>query len=80
MVTKIVSVILAQGLKTKAHMLCLTCSVGHFSFSFLCFHSCDFFPPYPCYIEKQVQVFLAGLPELISYQANLFERIPTKNN
>lgn len=39
-----------------------------------------FFPPYPCYIEKQVQVFLAGLPELISYQANLFELIATKNN
>lgn len=32
LVTKIISVILAQRLKTKAHMLCLTRSVGHSPF------------------------------------------------
>lgn len=78
LVTKIVSVILAQRLKNQStyavsHLFC-----GPFLSSFLCFHSYDFFSP-SCFIEKQqVQVFLAGLPELISYRANLFE-LRTRN-
>lgn len=76
MVTEIISVILAHRLKNQSayavsHLFCEP-------FLFSCFHSYAFIPMIPsppsCFIEKQqVQVCLAGLPELISYRANLFE-------